>query len=44
MIVVYIDTQNVHKSIEDLGRILDRELFFVYLQEKFAPSTIKMFV
>ncbi len=44
MKIIYIDTQNVHKAIEELGWILDWKLFYQYLIEKFAPEKVKMFV
>lgn len=43
MKVVYIDTQNVHKAIEELGWIIDWELLYAYLMEKFSPDKIRMF-
>jgi hypothetical protein len=43
MKVVYIDAQNVHKSIQELGWIISREMFYGYLQKKFAPVTVKIF-
>ena len=44
MKIVYIDTQNVHKSIQNLGWTIDWWLFYLYLQEKFSPDCIKMFM
>lgn len=43
MKIVYIDAQNIHKSIQDLWRIIDRKLFFIYLKRKFDIFSAKIF-
>ena len=44
MRIVYIDAQNVHKSIQELGWIISRELFYEYLQHKFATERVIIFI
>ncbi len=44
MKVVYIDSQNIHKAIEELWWIIDWELFYQYLVKKFEVQEIKIFL
>ena len=44
MKTVYIDAQNVHKAIEWLGWIIDREKFYNYLKNRFDVDSVKFFV
>ena len=44
MKIVYIDSQNIHKSIEELWWIIDWELFYKYLCKKFEVQEIKIFL
>ena len=44
MKIVYIDMQNIHKSTEEMGWLIDWELFFLYLQEKFEIQRTIMFI
>jgi len=43
MKVVYIDSQNIHKAIEELWWIIDWELFYEYMIKKFEVEEIKIF-
>ena len=40
---MYIDAQNIHKSTQDMGRIIDWELFLAYIQRKFSIDCAKIF-
>lgn len=44
MRIVYIDMQNVHKSTEDMWRLIDRSRFYVYLTQKYKVEAILIFV
>ncbi len=44
MKIMYIDSQNVHKAIEKLWWIIDREKFYKYSKLKFNVDKIKFFV
>jgi hypothetical protein len=44
MKIAYIDMQNIHKSIEEMGWIIDWGLFYEYLKVKFSPDRVIMFV
>jgi hypothetical protein len=44
MRIMYIDSQNVHKAIEKLWWIIDREKFYKYSKLKFDVDEIKFFV
>jgi uncharacterized LabA/DUF88 family protein len=44
MKIVYIDAQNIHKSIKDLWWIIDWKLFYDYLQEKYTPDRVLVFL
>ena len=44
MKVMYIDSQNVHKAIAQLWRIIDRENFYQYAKNKFQIDRIIFFV
>ena len=44
MRIMYIDSQNVHKVIEKIWWIIDREKFYNYSKEKFQLDKIKFFV
>lgn len=44
MKIIYIDMQNVHKSTEEMWWLIDRELFFLYLEKKFNPNKVIMFI
>ena len=41
---VYIDSQNIHKWIEELWWIIDWELFYKYLVLKFQVNKVKIFL
>lgn len=41
--IVYIDAQNVHKSTQDVGWIVDWKKLYEYLQRKLWPVRIKIF-
>lgn len=44
MKIVYIDAQNIHKSLQVYHSwTLDRKRFFIYCKEKFQADTIKIF-
>lgn len=43
MKIVYIDAQNIHKSTQEMWRIIDWQNFLVYLQRKFAVDAVKIF-
>lgn len=43
MKIVYIDSQNIHKSTLDLWWIIDWEKFYGYLKRKFEVDKIKIF-
>ena len=43
MKIVYIDSQNIHKGIKELGWIIDWELFYEYMKRKFNVDTVKIF-
>jgi len=43
MKIAYIDAQNIHKWIQEVGRIIDREKLHRYLKTKFEISQIKIF-
>lgn len=44
MKIVYIDCQNTHMWVKDLGREIDRKKFFVYLKDKLHVDQVKLFV
>lgn len=44
MKIIYIDMQNIHKSTESMGWIIDWGLFYQYLWQKFTPDKVIMFV
>ncbi len=44
MKIVYIDTQNIHKSIQEMWWLIDWWLFYQYLQKKFLPDKVIMFI
>lgn len=44
MNIMYIDSQNVHKAIEMMWWIIDRDKFYNYSNEKFNLDKIKFFV
>lgn len=43
MKIVYIDSQNVHKGIEELWWLIDWKLFYIYLKSKFDIDKVKIF-
>ncbi len=44
MKIVYIDSQNIHKWIQDYhGWIIDWRRFFIYLKDKYLVDEIKIF-
>lgn len=44
MKIVYIDSQNVHKALENYHNwIIDWKKFFVYLKEKYKADKVKIF-
>lgn len=43
MKIMYIDSQNIHKSLQDIGWIIDRALFFEYAKRKFMIDKVKIF-
>lgn len=44
MKIVYIDSQNIHKWIEELWWKIDWEWFYLYLKRKFEVEEVKMFL
>ena len=44
MNIFYIDMQNIHRATQEMGWLIDWELFYEYLQKKFSPDKIIMFV
>ena len=44
MQIVYIDMQNIHKSTEEMWWLIDWWLFYDYLQRKFSPDKILIFL
>jgi len=44
MKIVYIDSQNIHKWIEELWWYIDWELFYIYMKRKFWVDKIKIFL
>lgn len=43
MHILYIDAQNIHKSTQEMGRIIDWWEFLAYTQRKFNINTAKIF-
>jgi hypothetical protein len=43
MHILYIDAQNIHKSTQEMGRIIDRGAFLKYSQRKFIIDIAKIF-
>ncbi len=41
--IVYIDAQNVHKSTQDIGWIVDWQKLYEYLQRKLITPQVKIF-
>jgi len=44
MKIVYIDSQNIHKWIEELWWLIDWELFYKYMKRKFLVEKVKIFL
>ncbi|MBS9784018.1 NYN domain-containing protein [Candidatus Gracilibacteria bacterium] len=44
MKILYIDSQNIHKALLEIGWKIDWERFFVYTKNKYEIDEIKMFV
>ncbi len=44
MKIIYIDTQNIHRSTQEMWWLIDWWLFYQYLQRKFLPDKIIMFI
>ncbi|MDR0860166.1 MAG: hypothetical protein LBO09_04210 [Candidatus Peribacteria bacterium] len=43
MNILYIDAQNIHKSTQEMGRIIDRGAFLAYTKRKFTIEKAKIF-
>jgi hypothetical protein len=42
--IIYIDAQNIHKGIEQIGRIIDMAKFYIFLKDKYRTTEIKLFI
>lgn len=42
--IVLIDTQNVHMGIQDCGWTIDWKKFYRFLQDKFTPNKVVLFM